>query len=204
MPVSEGRTWRTTGLKLAIAFSVPVLVLGMGKRVGLGFTLDPPKAGQAPAQQDLKSSADATARQITEFAIQATPGPSTVDPRLGSIRAQLRKVLPGHGFKLLDVESKRIEVRQSVTCELGNGYKAETVLVRPIDDAGKVHLRCTLSRNGTAEFSTLVKTPVNQLFFYERSLADGTKVMIGVGARDIMSVAEPPKPPPAARSGHRE
>ena len=58
---------------------------------------------------------------------------------------------------------------------------------RPIDEAGKVHLRCILTKDGTPEFATLVKTPINQLFFYERSLADGTRVMIGVGA-DIMKV----------------
>jgi hypothetical protein len=91
--------------------------------------------------------------------------------------------LPGHGFKLLDVQSKRVEAKQSVTCELGNGYKAETVLVRSLDENGKVQLRCTLKSNGEPEFSTLVKTPENQLFFYERSLKDGTRVLIGVGAR---------------------
>ena len=95
----------------------------------------------------------------------------------------MRKVLPGHGFKLLDVESKRVEATQSVTCDLGNGYKAETVLVRPLDENGKVQLRCNLSQQGIKEFSILVNTPINQLFFYERSLKDGTRVLIGVGAR---------------------
>ncbi len=96
--------------------------------------------------------------------------------------------MPGHGFKLLGVESKRLEAMQSVTCDLGRGYKAETVLVRPLDENGKVQLRCNLSRLGTKEFSTLVKTPVNQLFFYERSLKDGARVLIGVGARDALKV----------------
>jgi hypothetical protein len=163
-----------------------VLVQGMG--VGLGLTLDGPRPDQAPVPPKLKSSADETARQVTVFAILATPDATAIDPRLATVNGQLRKVLPGHGFKLLDVQSKRIEASQSVTCDLGNGYKAETVLVRPLDENGKVQLRCTLSRQGVREFSTLVKTPINQLFFYERSLKDETRVLIGVGARDTMKV----------------
>jgi hypothetical protein len=187
-------------LKLAIAFLLPALLLGLGRRAGLGLTLDQPVTLQDAPKPDLKSSADETARQVTAFAILATPGPAKVDPRLGSIKAQLRKVLPGHGFTLLDVQSKRIEVRQSVTCDLGHGYKAETVLVQPIDSAGKVHLRCTLLRDSSPEFSTLVKTPTNQLFFYERSLVDGTKVMIGVGARDIMKLDDHGTPQPSSHT----
>ena len=135
-----------------------------------------------------KSSADETARQVTIFAILATNDPATIDPRLAPVTSQLRKVLPRHGFKLLGVESKRLAATQSVTCDLGHGYKAETVLIRPLDENDKVHLRCNLSRQGTKEFSTLVKTPINQLFFYERSLKDGTRVLIGVGARDALKV----------------
>ena len=51
-----------------------------------------------------------------------------------------------------------------------------------------MQLRCTLSQQGTKEFSTLVKTPINQLFFYQRSLKDGSRVLIGVGARDALKV----------------
>ncbi len=189
--MSPVKIWRTTGLKLGIAAGVSLLVLGLSRHAGLGLTLDQPDKTQAAAQPDLKSSADEAARQVTGFAILATPGPPTVDSRLGSIRTELRKVLPGHGFKLLDVQSKRIEARESLTCNLGRGYEAQTMLVQPIDDAGKVHLRCILLKDGAPEFSTLVKTPLNQLFFYERSLADGTKVIIGVGARDIMKVGAP-------------
>jgi hypothetical protein len=127
--------------------------------------------------------ADESARQVTTFAILATPASSTIDPRLEKIQSQLRKVLPDHGFRLLEVQSKRIEPKQSVTCRLGNGYKAETLLVHSLDENGKVQLRCTLEHKGKAEFSTLVKTAVNQLVFYERSLKDGTRVVVGVGAR---------------------
>ena len=95
----------------------------------------------------------------------------------------MRKILPDHGFKLLDVQSKNIEVNQALTCDLGGGYTAETILVKSLDENGKVQLRCKVAHDKVPEFTTLVKTPVNQLFFYERSLKNGTRVLIGVGAR---------------------
>jgi hypothetical protein len=169
-----------------------VLALVSGNVVGLGQTTTGRLVAQAPLGRELKSSADESARQVTVFAILATNDPGAIDPRLASVQAQLRKVLPSHGFKLLDVESKRIEAAGNVTCKLGNGYKAETILVRPLDENGKVQLRCVLSQNGTKEFSTLVKTPINQLFFYERLLKDGSRVLIGVGARDTFKVEGAP------------
>lgn len=176
------------GIGLIVLSLVVVLAMVPGNGVGLGQTVDDPRAVHDPAQPKLKSSADETARQVTVFAILATNDPAAIDPRLASVNSQLRKVLPGHGFKLLDVESKRVEATQSVTCDLGNGYKAETVLVRPLDENGKVQLRCNLFQQGIKEFSILVNTPINQLFFYERSLKDGTRVLIGVGARDALKV----------------
>jgi hypothetical protein len=151
-----------------------------------------PSRGQAPegAQADPSQEAATQAisrapvqRQVTAFAILAIPDSSELDPRLATIQSQLCKVLPGFGFKLRDVQSKRIETGQSVTCDLGNGYKAETILVKSLDENGKVQLRCNLALKGTKEFSTLVRTPANQLFFYERSLKEGARVLIGVGAR---------------------
>lgn len=183
---------RPNGLRLGIG----LIVLGLGvvssvlpiEGAGPVQTADGPRAAQDQAQPKFKSSADETARQVTVFAILATNDPTAIDPRLASVNSQLRKVLPGHGFKLLDVGSKRVETDQSVTCDLGNGYKAEIVLVRPLDENGKVQLRCNLSQQGTKEFSALVKTPINQLFIYERSLKGGTRVLIGVGARDVLKV----------------
>ena len=118
---------------------------------------------------------------MTVFAILATRNAPTADPRLNNnVKAQLRKILPDHGFKLLDVQSKNIEVNQSLTCDLGGGYTAETTLVKSLDENGKVQLRCKVAHDKVPEFTTLVKTPVNQLFFYERSLKNGTRVLIGV------------------------
>ena len=96
----------------------------------------------------------------------------------------MSQLLPHHGFKLLDAQSERIETGESVTCDLGNGYTAETSLVRPVDENGKVELRCELVRNRSRQFATQVKAPLNQLFFRERPfLDDGSKLLIGVGAR---------------------
>jgi hypothetical protein len=127
---------------------------------------------------------ESTGRQVTVFAVLATRNTPTADPRLsGNVKAQLRKILPDHGFKLLDVQSKNIEMNQALTCDLGGGYTAQTVLVKSLDENGKVQFRCKVALDKVPEFTTLVKTPVNQLFFYERALKNGTRVLIGVGAR---------------------
>ena len=164
---------------------IGVAVMGLSAAIGIVGPLSPGfGAGASPFHSPpSERSIDESVRQVTVFAILATPGSKSIDPRLGSIKTELRKVLPEHGFKLITVESKRIGTGQTVTCDLGNGYKTETTLVQSVDENGKVRLRCTLALNGKHEFSTLVKTPANQLFFYERLLKDGTRVLIGVGAR---------------------
>ena len=150
-------------------------------------------------------------RQVTVFAILAKPGSKAVDSRLASIEDQLSRLLPQHGFKLLDAQSKPLRAGESVVCDLGHGYTAETSLVQPDDHPagwphvedpdvlgvvvgvlaaqlekplGKVHFRCELFLNHALQFSANVKVPLNQLFFCERPfLDDGTKLLIGIGAR---------------------
>jgi hypothetical protein len=126
---------------------------------------------------------DDTARQVTVFGVLATPGAKTVDSRLSRIQKQLGKLLPDNGFKLLDVRSERIVDGESISCNLGNGYALTTSLVKPLDENGKVELRCELLHGKVKEFSTLVKTPVNQLFFCQRTLENGSQFLVGVGAR---------------------
>jgi hypothetical protein len=123
------------------------------------------------------------ARQVTLFGIVATPGSRAIDPKLASVSGQLRRLLPDHGFRLLDVRSKRLEPGQSVACKLGDGFVAETKLVDPLDGNGKIQLRCELRRHDQEQFATLVTTPPNQLFFCEKRLNDGSRILIGVGAR---------------------
>ncbi len=158
------------GLELAA-----MALAGGGLALGLGGL----RVSRAEVNQDVGD----VARQVTVIGIIATPGGSAIDSRLATIKPQLEKLKPKHGFKLLDVESKRLEAGESVACDFKNGYKSETVLVRALDDSGKVELRCELRHDGTRLFSTLVKTPLNQLFFCERELEDGSQLLIGVGAR---------------------
>ena len=94
------------GIGLIVLGLGVVLAMVPGNGVGLGQTVDGPRAAPDQAQPKLKSSADETARQVTVFAILATADPAAIDPRLASVNSQLRKVLPGHGFKLLDVEKQ--------------------------------------------------------------------------------------------------
>jgi hypothetical protein len=169
--VSESRRWACwIGFELAAtALAIVVLALGLG--------------GLRVSRAEVKQEAVDAARQVTVIGIIATPGSSSIDSRLATIKSQLEKLRPKHGFKLLDAQSKRLETGESVGCDLKDGYASETVLVRPLDDGGKVELRCELRRGDSRLFSTLVKTPLNQLFFYERELEDGSELLIGVGAR---------------------
>ena len=158
------------GLELAT-----MLLIGGGLALGLG--------GLRVSRAEVKQDAVDSARQVTVVGIIATPGSNAIDSRLTTIRSQLDKLKPKHGFKLLDAQSQRLETGDSVACDLKHGYTSETVLVRPLDDSGKVELRCELRHDDVRLFSTLVKTPLNQLFFYERELEDGSQLLIGVGAR---------------------
>ena len=97
------------------------------------------------------------------------------------------KLLPKHGFKLLDAQSKRIVAGESVTCASGQGYTVVTSLVQSLDENGKVELRCELFQDKTAQFSTLVKTPLNQLFFCQRAL----QRRIAIVDRDWCTVGDP-------------
>ncbi len=167
------RTSRRFGIGLALA------VIAFG---GLLVTLSGLHVTRADFD-DENTSAD-TGRQVTVFGVLATPGARTVDSRLSNIiQKQLGKLLPDRAFKLLDARSDYIVDGESITCSLGTGYKLTTTLVKPLDENGKVELRCELFHDKVKEFSTLVKTPVNQLFFCQRTLENGSQFLIGVGAR---------------------
>jgi hypothetical protein len=147
-------------LVLALAASVVLLV--------------PPEA---------RSQNPSPARYVTIFGIVATPNDATIDPKLAAIAPQLRRLLPNHGFTLLDVKSKRLVTGQAVTCNLGNGFTASTMLMQPLDPNGKVQLRCEILENMVPQLATLVATPPNQLFFCDKMLPTGSRLLIGIGAR---------------------
>ena len=157
-------------------FMLTVAVAALG---GLGIVFSGLRVTHAGFDDD----AEEIARQVTVFGMLATPGAKTVDSRLSTIHTQLNKLLPGSGFKLLDVRSERVVDGESLTCNLGDGYTLTTSLLKSLDENGKVELRCELFHEQVGEFSTLVKTPANQLFFCQRALKNGSQLLIGVGAR---------------------
>jgi hypothetical protein len=125
-------------------------------------------------------------RQVTLFAVVASANDPRIDPRLVKVSAQLKKLLPGHGFRLLAVQTKRLTEGQGpLTCDLGDGVTAATTLVNALDDNGKVQLRCALlvGPAQATHLETTVSTPPNQLFFCEKTLPSGQQLLIGVGAR---------------------
>jgi hypothetical protein len=159
--------------------------------LGFGLASWPPGAAQVvfrspipltgPAQGPTRGD-ETLARQVTLFGVKATPGTAT-DPKLDRVESQLRKLLPGYGFRLLDVQTKRLAVDQTLTCDLEGGYTASATLLNPLDDNGKVRLRCRVLLAEAVQLGTDVSTPPNQLFFCDKALGDGSRLLIGVGAR---------------------
>ena len=136
-------------------------------------------SGRSPAQ-----GVDDAARQVTLFGIVAIPNSQVIDPKLEKIVPQLRALLPGHGFKLLEVQSKRLAPGQKLECDFKvNGFSGSTTMVEPLDSNGKVQLKVGLYQDGGLQFETFVNTPPNQLFFCDKLFSDGSRLLIGVAAR---------------------
>jgi hypothetical protein len=148
-------------------FSLPTLAQGQGQT-------------QAQAQGP---ETQVPGRQVTLFGVIAVPNDPRIDPKLARIEPQLRKLLPGYGFRLLGVQSKRLTVNESLACPLGDGYTAAATLMNPFDENGKVQLRCSVLLNQMVQLESQVSTPPNQLFFSDKLLANGSRLLIGVGAR---------------------
>jgi len=126
---------------------------------------------------------DDAARQVTVFGVLAMPGVTAADPKLAKVEAQLRKLLPGHGFRLVEVKTRRLRAGQTVRCDLGGDYSSTTTLTRASNDNGKVQLLCTVLKDKAVVMQSMVTTPANQLFFCDKRLPDGTHLLVGIGAR---------------------
>lgn len=122
-------------------------------------------------------------RQVTVFGVLATQGQGEDDPKLKEILPQLRAAMPGHRFKLLKVASKRVAAGQAVECDLGDGSVAATQLMTPLDANGKVQLRFQFSDNGVPAYQSVVSTPPNQVFYVNRVVGPGERLIVGIGAR---------------------
>jgi hypothetical protein len=126
----------------------------------------------------------APARQVVLFGVLATPGGQVMDPKIVPVvQAQLRRTLPGHGFKLIKVQSQRVLAGQSVVCDLGEGFVSQAQLMNPLDPNGKVQLRYELTLGGVSQFQSIVVTPPDQFNFFDKMLPDNSHLLIGVGAR---------------------
>jgi hypothetical protein len=167
--------FRRWALRVGIPLAATVIVSGLA----LGLS------GLRVSYAQIKTaSGHEQPRQVTVIAIIALPESKAVDSKLASIHAQLTRLLPQHGFKLLDAQISPLVAGESVNCDLGHGYTAETTLVQPVDEDGKVQLRCDLFLDKALQFSANVKAPLNQLFFWERPfLDDGSKLLMGIGVR---------------------
>ena len=123
------------------------------------------------------------ARQVTVFGVLATPKGTTVDPKLKPVEDQLKKLLPNHGFKLIKIESKRMGANELLLCDLTSGFLATATLLQPLDADGKVQMQVDLTHNGLSQYQSRMSTPPNQIFFCDKQLPNGERLLIGVGAR---------------------
>jgi hypothetical protein len=52
-----------------------------------------------------------------------------------------------------------------------------------LDGEGNLQMRFVLDQDEQTEFTTIVRTPPNQLFFCDKQLPNGAKLLIGLGGR---------------------
>jgi len=155
-------TLRPWMLALPLALLVP---MGLLARIG-----NPSTPGEA-------------APQVTLFGVRATPGEATANEDLAAVEGQLRKLLPDHGFKLLSSKSRPLKAGQSIRSDLGEGWSATVQMLAPADDGGKLRMKVTLRHDDATAFQRVVRTPPNQLFFCDLPLADGDRLVVGMGGR---------------------
>ncbi len=141
-------------------------------------------SGFASARPALGNWQGAPARQVVLFGVLAAPGDSYMDPKISPVvQAQLRRLLPNHGFRLRKIKADRVIAGQGVKCDLGDGFVATARLANPLDPNGKVQMRFDLSLDAVSQFQTIVTTPPDQFNFFDKSLPDGNRLLVGVGAR---------------------
>ena len=126
----------------------------------------------------------APGRQVVLFGVLATPGGTSMDSKISPVvAAQLRRTLPGHSFKLIEIKSDRVLAGQSIALDLGEGFVTSAQLMNPLDPNGKVQIRFDLSLFGVPQFQSIVATPPDQFNFFDKVLPNSSHLLIGVGAR---------------------
>ena len=154
------------------------LLASLGMAACLGALANPPSArGGYPWQGP-------PARQVVVFGVMATPGGTEMDRKIAPVvQAQLRKLLPDHGFRLIKIKSERLSANGQVKCDLGGDFAANARLIKPTDPNGKILMQVELMYQEESQFQTTVTTPPDQFNFFDKSLDDGNHLLIGVGAR---------------------
>jgi hypothetical protein len=181
------RSWR---IFLLVAIAGILSTLGLAGSVIQISRADSEFQQNTPAAADSGGSAPSSNQdrdwQVTVLGILVMPRATgdAFDPRLSNFKNPLRKLIPAdHGCMLLDVRSDRLSSGQSLQCDLGKDRLAKVTLLDPLNPDGKVKLRCELTQGKKRLSISEVASPPNQLFFCEHSLGDGSKLLIGVGAR---------------------
>jgi hypothetical protein len=162
-------------------------MLGLASLMGVSCNGGSDKpASASPGQTKSSAKLDAPKvilyETVTIFGIALTSEPEALDPKLARFENDLRRQYPGNGFKLRAVQSKRLGPDETLTCDMGSGVVASTELVG-VERNGKVQLKFSLTVNGRTELKSVITTPTNQLFFCEKKLANGDRLLIGIGAR---------------------
>ena len=143
-------------------------------------------ADSPPASKSARFRAlDVDFRQVTVFGVVVVPDePEAIDPKLTKLKKQLQRLKPNSGFRFRGSASRRLTPGESLTTDLGGGFTTTTELITAMDRHGKVQLKFTLSQDGKPEFTTLVTTPPNQVFYIEKVLPKThDRLLIGVGGR---------------------
>lgn len=168
----------------AMTMAMMVAMAGAAAIAPIG-TASGQQAPEAPSSPPF-----APGRQVTVFAIRATPaepnqpGTGAIDPKLIPIEGELRRLLPNHGFQLIQAQSRRLNPGESVLCRIDPTLAAKADLLNPLGADGKVLLRLNLvGPEGEVRFGAGVSVPPNQLVFVDRLFPDGSRLLIGLGAR---------------------
>ena len=160
--------WRW--VRIACTWMVVTAVVGGG--------LARPRSSRALAWQG------APARQVVVFGVEATPGSTQMDPKIAPVvQSQLRRLLPDHGFRMIQIKGDRVVANGTVKCDLGAGFTASARLIKPIDPNGKILMNFELMHQEISQFQTNVITPADQFNFFDKALPNGNRLLVGVGAR---------------------
>lgn len=147
--------------------------LALAAALGIASPTPAPAAWQGPP-----------ARQVVVFGVMAKPGSTEMDPKIAPVvQAQLRRLLPNHGFEIIKIKGDRVTANRTVKCELGPSSAATAKLLKPVDGNGKVQMHLELTIDGMSQFQTIINTPPDQFNFFDKALPNGNRLLVGVGAR---------------------